>query len=249
MTPCLQPAEPAHPPCHCHWLGLIHYQAAWDLQKTLAERRGQGQSADTLLLLEHPPTYTLGACGDETHLLVGSEVLARQGVTLVRVDRGGDITFHGPGQLVGYPVLDLSVRRGSVARYLRDLEEVLVRALAKLGVIAGRLRGHTGVWVGDEKIAAIGVKVNARKITSHGFALNVATDLHYFTQIVPCGIRDKGVTSMVRVLGRSIPLPEVVEQVVGCFGQVLGFEMIKINEQFAETNRQADVHNRVQGLG
>jgi lipoyl(octanoyl) transferase len=241
----LQPTEPDLPPCHYHWLGPVQYQAAWDLQKTLAERRGQGKSADTLLLLEHPLTYTLGACGDEAHLLVGSEVLVRQGVTLVRVDRGGDITFHGPGQLVGYPVLDLSVRRGSVARYLRDLEEVLVRALAEFGVVAGRLRGHTGVWVGDEKIAAIGVKVNARKITTHGFALNVTTDLHYFTQIIPCGIRDKGVTSLARILGRSIPLSEVIERVVECFGWVLGFDMIKMNEPFAENNWPASIHNNV----
>jgi lipoyl(octanoyl) transferase len=219
--------------CHVRWLGLVDYQVAWELQRVLAEERSQAQIADTLLLLEHPPTYTLGTRGNEAHLLVDRDILARQGVAVLRVDRGGDITFHGPGQLVGYPVLDVSLRRGGVGAYLRELEQVLVKALSGFGIIAGRLRGHTGVWVGEEKIAAIGVKINARKITGHGFALNVTTDLRYFAQIIPCGIRDKGVTSMARILGYSVLLSEVAAEVADAFGRVFGLEMVQREEPFA----------------
>jgi len=178
-----------------------------------------------LLLTEHYPVYTIGKGGTEAHLLVPSAELNRQGVEVFNTDRGGDITYHGPGQLVGYPILDLSRHYRDVHRYLRDLEEVLLRALADFGIAAGRNPGLTGVWVRQEKIAAIGVKVS-RWITMHGFALNVHTDLGYFGKIIPCGIVNKGVTSMARVLGHPIDLPTVAERVVHHFGEVFSAAMI-----------------------
>jgi lipoyl(octanoyl) transferase len=213
--------------CRVRRLGVTNYLDAWDLQRRLVAERASGAIADTLLLLEHPPTYTLGATGDEAHLLVPREDLAKQGIAVHCVDRGGDITYHGPGQLVGYPVVDIGGRRGGALRYLRDLEEVLVLALRTLGVAAARLRHHTGVWVEDEKVAAIGVKVSARNITSHGFALNVHPDLNHFRQIIPCGIRDKGVTSLEQLLGRKVPLDAVADHVVAAFGRVFDCAMVR----------------------
>ncbi len=213
------------PTCSYCRLGLMDYRRAWSLQKSLALLRGREAVGDTLLLVEHPPVYTLGRRGKEIHLLVPKEKLAREGVDVVRVDRGGDITFHGPGQLVGYPILSLKERSGGASRYLRDLEEVLMRALKMLGVASGRWERLTGVWVGEEKIGAIGVKIGAQRVTEHGFALNVNTDLRYFHQMVPCGIRDRGVTSLERVLGRKLSLEEVVSPLVQAFGEVFQREM------------------------
>ncbi|GLI35506.1 lipoyl(octanoyl) transferase LipB [Desulforhabdus amnigena] len=215
--------------CHVCSLGRIDYGIAWKMQKALAAARAEERIPDTLLLLEHPPTYTLGRRTDPSHFLVPRELLLRQGVAVYHVDRGGDITFHGPGQLVGYPVLNLQGCPGGPSRYLRDLEEVLIEGLAALGVASGRLSGFTGVWVGHEKIAAIGVKINARRITEHGFALNVSTDLHYFNQIVPCGIREKGVTSLEQVLGRSVAIYEVEREVAHAFGKVFDLEMVEVS--------------------
>jgi lipoyl(octanoyl) transferase len=217
----------AQPVCRVWRLGVMDYLEAWDLQRRLVAERVSGIIADTLLLLEHSPTYTLGATGDEAHLLVSRENLAQQGIAVHSVDRGGDITYHGPGQLVGYPVVDIGGRRGGALRYLRDLEEVLVAALRTLGVDAGRIRHHTGVWVGDDKVAAIGVKVSARNITSHGFALNVHPDLNHFHQIIPCGLRDKGVTSLERLLGRKVPLETVADHIVAAFGRVFECAMVE----------------------
>lgn len=174
------------------------YLEAWALQKALARLRGAEAIEDVLVLLEHPPVYTLGRRGSEDHLLVAKEVLAREGVEVVRVDRGGDITYHGPGQLVGYPIVSLKESSGGAGRYLRNLEEVLILALDALGIEAGRQERLTGVWVGSNKIGAIGVKIDAKRVTCHGFALNVNTDLHHFDRIIPCGIQGKGVTSMER---------------------------------------------------
>ena len=213
--------------CQVWRLGVVDYLEAWDLQRRLVAERASGTIPDTLLLLEHPPTYTLGSTAAEAHLLAPRASLAEQGIAVHRVDRGGDITYHGPGQLVGYPLLDIGRRRGGALRYLRDLEEVLVAALRTLGVEAGRLRHHTGVWVGDDKIAAIGVKVSARNITSHGFALNVHPDLNHFRQIIPCGIRDKGVTSLERLLGRKVSLETVADQVVAAFVRVFDCAMVE----------------------
>jgi lipoyl(octanoyl) transferase len=179
--------------------------------------------------VEHPHVLTLGARGDggRSHILATDDTLAARGVTVHETGRGGDITYHGPGQLVGYPIIDLKPDRCDVHRYVRDLEDVLMRTAAGYGIDAGRVQGLTGVWVGSEKLAAIGVRI-ARWITSHGFALNVATDLDYFNLIVPCGITDRGVTSLARLLGRRVDPDEVAAHVVDNFCKVFSFNTIKI---------------------
>jgi lipoate-protein ligase B len=184
-------------------LGRVGYRAAWALQRQLVAARSADEIPDTLLLLEHPPVITLGRAGSTDHLLGSEAELAGRGVELVASDRGGDITFHGPGQIVGYAIVDLAARGRDLHRYLRDLETVLIRALAEFGIRAGRSPGLTGVWVGDAKVAAIGIRVS-RWITHHGFALNVQTDLSYFDLIVPCGIADRRVTSMEALLGGPV---------------------------------------------
>jgi lipoyl(octanoyl) transferase len=205
--------------------GRVAYLAAWELQRALVRQRSAGEIGDTLLLLEHPHTYTLGRSTKEGHLLIGPEKLTAQGIALIESDRGGDITYHGPGQVVGYPILKLSQHGGDLLRYLRMLEETLIIALASYGVTAGRNAGLTGVWVDEEKIAAIGVKLSASGITQHGFALNVATDLRFFQQIIPCGIADKGVTSLERVIGAAPPHTEVEQRIALAFGEVFGVDM------------------------
>ena len=202
-------------------LGLVPYEAALELQRQLVEDRKAQRIPDQLLLLQHPPVITLGVKvrDDRAHVLATPDELARQGVALVETGRGGDVTFHGPGQLVGYPILDLSPDRRDVHRYVRDLEEVLIQVAASFGIEAGRRAGLTGAWVGDEKLAAIGVRIS-RWVTSHGFALNVATDLRHFDLIVPCGIKDKGVTSLERQLGRGVTMAEVEAAAVAAFEAV-----------------------------
>jgi lipoyl(octanoyl) transferase len=202
-------------------LGVVPYGEALALQRTLVEERRAGLIGDTLLLLEHPHVVTLGVRGDggRSHLLATPEMLAAHGVELHETGRGGDITYHGPGQLVGYPLIDLKPDRCDVHRYVRDLEEVLIRTASDYGIEARRIAGLTGVWVGDEKLAAIGVRI-ARWITSHGFALNVGTDLDYFKLIVPCGIADRGVTALTRLLGRPIATAEVSGRIVEHFANV-----------------------------
>lgn len=211
------------------WLGRMEYTSALKLQEEVAGALATGRTVDTLLLMEHPATYTLGRRGKQENLLVSQESLVSQGAAVYRVDRGGDVTFHGPGQLVGYPILDLKNRRRDVVRYLRQLEEALISALDSFGVTARRIPGYTGVWVGEEKIAAIGVKVDAKGITRHGFALNVTTDLQYFSRIVPCGIRDKPVTSVAHVLGRAPELVRVAQSVAGFFGEVFCMDVIQVD--------------------
>jgi lipoyl(octanoyl) transferase len=205
--------------------GRMDYIAAWERQRELVRQRSAGAIGDTLLLVEHPHTYTLGRSTKDGHLLISPEQLAAQGIALVESDRGGDITYHGPGQVVGYPILKLSQHGGDLLRYLRMLEETLIVALASYSVAAGRIAGLTGVWVGDEKIAAIGVKLSASGVTQHGFALNVAADLRYFQQIIPCGIADKGVTSLERLLGAAPARAEAERRVAGAFGEVFGVDM------------------------
>jgi len=184
-------------------LGVVDYLEAWELQKRLVVLRQAGEIPDVLLFVEHPPTYTRGRSGKPEHLLADPEELSRLGARLVATDRGGDITFHGPGQIVGYPILDLSKVGRDVHLYLRRLEETLIRALARFGIEAGRVPGLTGVWHREGKLGAIGVRV-ARWVTSHGFALNVSTDLSYFDRIVPCGIVGRRVASMEKVLGHPV---------------------------------------------
>jgi lipoyl(octanoyl) transferase len=202
-------------------LGLVPYEQALALQKQLVEDRKAQRIPDQLILLQHPPVITLGVKSrdDRTHVLASPDELSRQGVELFETGRGGDVTFHGPGQLVGYPIVDLNPDRRDVHRYVRDLEEVLIQVAASFGISAGRQAGLTGVWVGNEKLAAIGVRI-ARWVTSHGFALNVATDLSHFDLIVPCGIRDKGVTSLERQLGRPVPMSEVESATITAFAAV-----------------------------
>ncbi|MEI6389219.1 MAG: lipoyl(octanoyl) transferase LipB [Spirochaetota bacterium] len=219
------------------WAGMLDYDQAWDMQKALVEERRQDPGLpDRLLLLEHPPTYTLGRRGDPSHLLLSQAQLDEKGFSLRRVDRGGDITYHGPGQLVGYPIMNLRrlfAQRGAshpdMRRYLRDIEEVLIRALAVIGIAGFRIEGLTGVWVegagGSEKIAAIGVKVDGEGISSHGFALNVTPDLGHFSNIIPCGIRDHGVTSIAKYQGRwpdkaLISVKDMLDPVIRAFSEV-----------------------------
>ena len=202
-------------------LGVLPYGEALALQRALVEERRANRVSDLLLLVEHPHVLTLGVRGDggRSHILATDAALASRGIDVFETGRGGDITYHGPGQLVGYPIVDLKPDRQDVHRYVRDLEEVLIRSAADYGVEAGRVPGLTGVWVGREKLAAIGVRI-ARWVTSHGFALNVSTDLEHFNLIVPCGIADRGVTSLERLLGRPVDIDEVSARVSMRFGEV-----------------------------
>src|SRR6476469_433095 len=196
-------------PLEIRRLGTMPYDEALALQRRLVEERRADGVPDILLLVEHPPVLTLGVRGDggRSHILATPEALASRGIEVFETGRGGDITYHGPGQIVGYPVVNLKPDRCDVHRYVRDLEEVLIRAAADYGIAGRRIDGLTGVWVAEEKLAAIGVRI-ARWVTSHGFALNVTTDLDYFGLIVPCGIADRGVTSMER-LGRGVDMREL----------------------------------------
>ncbi len=208
-------------------LGFVAYADALELQRALVEERKADHIDDTLLLVEHPPVLTLGVRGDggRSHILAGSDILQSQGIGVFETGRGGDITYHGPGQLVGYPIICLKPDRCDVHKYVRDLEEVLIRTAADYGIAGRRIEGLTGVWVqaentaGTEKLAAIGVRIS-RWVTSHGFALNVTTNLEHFSWIVPCGIADRGVTSMARLRGGALRLEEVAESVVRHFAAV-----------------------------
>ena len=200
-------------------LGRIRYQDGLALQAELVAERQAGRIGDTLLLLEHEPVFTLGRNARRDNVLLPEEELRARGFDVFEVGRGGDVTYHGPGQVVGYPILDLSPDRRDVHRYVRDLEEVMIRVCADFGIAAARVPGLTGTWVGDAKIGAIGVRI-ARWVTSHGFALNVSNDLAPFALIVPCGIRERGVTSLERQLGRPVAVPEVLPRLIGHFAAV-----------------------------
>lgn len=235
--------------CQVRRLGLVPYLEAWALQKQLAAARAADSIPDTLLLLEHPHTYTFGRSGRAENLLLDEAQRAARGVTVVWADRGGDITYHGPGQLVGYPILKLGMPdgknhfpRADYVGYVRQLEEVIIRALTRFGLVTGQLKGLTGVWVQPDvasrcprcppaarlaptKIAAIGVKVDAHGVSQHGFALNVAPDMSYFEGIVPCGVRDHGVISLADLLYDVPPMAEVMDEVAAQFGKVFGREV------------------------
>jgi lipoyl(octanoyl) transferase len=219
--------------CEVWQLGRVAYQAAWELQNQLVQQRARDESPDCLLLLEHPHTYTLGSSSHEEHLLMSPEERTRLGVEVLDVDRGGDITYHGPGQLVGYPILRLPHHadfRADVVGYIRKLETVIIRTLADYDIFGKTIAGLTGVWVdtslGEAKVCAIGVKVNARMVTKHGFAFNINTDLRFFDGIVPCGIHDKGVTSIAQLLGAPVDENEVASRLIAHFGNVFSFEMV-----------------------
>jgi lipoyl(octanoyl) transferase len=203
-------------------LGLIAYAEALALQNELVARRRAGELPDTLLLLEHPHVITLGSGSHEENVLVSAAERAERGIELFETGRGGDVTYHGPGQLVGYPILDLKPDRQDLHRYLRDLEEMLIGVLGEFGLQGTRKEGLTGVWVDDRKLAAIGVRVSSGWITSHGFALNVSTDLSFFGAIVPCGIRDHGVGSIAEEASRGVAMREVEDAVVRQMVRVFG---------------------------
>lgn len=205
-------------------LGLVPYREALELQESLVRRRRAGEVPDQLVLLEHPHVLTLGSASDASHVLLDGSERKLMGIELFETGRGGDVTYHGPGQLVGYPIIDLKPDRKDVHRYIRDLEEALILAASDLGIEAARLPGLTGVWVQGQKLAAIGVRVSSGWITSHGFALNVSTDLRFFDSIVPCGIRDHGVTSIQQLLGRTPNPEEVADSVVNGLCAVFGRE-------------------------
>jgi lipoyl(octanoyl) transferase len=199
-------------------LGLVSYQDALALQRSLVEERRANRIRDTLLLLQHPPVITVGVKGDggRSNVVAEPARLDELGIEISETGRGGDVTYHGPGQIVGYPILDLRPDRCDVHRYVRDLEAVMIGVCGEYGVKAGRIAGLTGTWIGDQKIGAIGIRVS-RWITSHGFAFNVSTNLAHFDLIVPCGIEDRGVTSLERAAARPIPLREVEDAVIRQF--------------------------------
>ena len=236
------------------WLGQLDYDAAWDRQKAMVAARIETPDLpDELLLLEHPPTYTLGRSGKLDHLLLDEAALAEQGFTVRWVDRGGDITYHGPGQLVGYPILNLmrlfalqGFDKPDFKRYLRNLEEMLILALAEFDIRGWCYEGYTGVWVdrpeGPRKIAAIGVRVNAQGISSHGFALNVNPDMGHFAHIVPCGISEHGVVSMAEVLERPLSPTDLLQPIARAFAQVFAAncQLLMVNGQLPTTTRLPD---------
>lgn len=204
------------------WLGTLPYDSALDLQRRLVEARRADAIPDQLLLLEHPHVITLGSSSSVANVLADESQRTRLGIELFETGRGGDVTYHGPGQLVGYPILDLKPDRCDLHRYVRDIEEALIRAVANFGIAAHRLHGRTGVWAGDAKVAAIGVRVSSGWITSHGFALNVATNLDYFATIVPCGIADKAVTSLEQLVATPVDMGAVREHVADAFADTFG---------------------------
>lgn len=214
-------------------LGRIRYGEALDLQRELISARQQGCGNDTLLLLEHPHVVTMGRNGKSQHVLASAEILARTGIEYYETDRGGDVTYHGPGQLVGYPILDLREWRRDVHAYFSGVEQALIDALATFGIEArrGGERGYEGVWVGAAKIAAIGIHIS-RWVTSHGFALNIDTDLSYFRYIVPCGLT-KPVCSL-RTLGCAASREEVMDAVAASFARIFGYELAMANEALQE---------------
>ena len=209
-------------------LGLIGYAEAYALQKRVVAARKADAIEDVLLLCEHPHVITLGRNGKRENLLASEHVLRQKGVEFHATDRGGDITYHGPGQIVGYPIVNLAVIRRDVVWYVRTLEEIMIRTTAEFGIAAARVAGKTGIWAqsGDteEKLAAIGVRIS-RWVTSHGFAYNVATDLRFFDLIVPCGIADRRATSLEKLLGRRVGPEEVAQRLVKHFGEIFGLAM------------------------
>jgi lipoate-protein ligase B len=220
--------------CEYAWLGRVAYEEALDLQRDLALRRALGRIPDTLLLLEHPPVFTTGRRGPGANLRLPEDAL---GAPLIETDRGGDITFHGPGQVIAYPIIDLRPARLSVVSYVRSLEEVILRTIRSYGIEGHTEGGLTGVWVGSEKIAAIGVRVGRPAgaeggwVTTHGLALNVDVDLSWFARIVPCGIRDRGVTSIAALTGGAPPLSGVAERLEAEFGAVFLRQMLPTEPQ------------------
>ena len=217
------------PSTHCQaaFLGTVEYQPAWELQRRLAQQVSEGKQPNALLLLEHPSVYTKGRLSRPDHLLLSPEELADKGIYVYETDRGGQITYHGPGQLVAYPVVDLR-QWGGPLKYVRTLERIIIDTLGDFQIQAGVLEGLTGVWIGDSKVAAIGVKIS-RGVAYHGLSINVNTDLSYYDHIVPCGIDDRLITSMAQLLGQPVDLDEVQYSLVYHFGRNMGFKMEEVD--------------------
>lgn len=212
MRPRSEVPSTAAAPLRCLRPGRLAYADGLELQERLVEDRRTGTAPDTLVLLEHDPVVTLGRAADPAHVLLDRARLASRGIALFETGRGGDVTLHAPGQVVGYPILGLAGARRDTHRYLRDLEEVMIRVARDFGVESGRIEGLTGTWAGSEKLGAIGVRLHSGWITSHGFAFNADNDLSLYDVIVPCGIREKGVTSLARLLGRPIEILQVMDR-------------------------------------
>lgn len=231
--------------CNLIDLGLVPYAEALTLQRRLATLRVEDRLGDVLLLVEHSPVITLGRAGQKAHLRVAESSLAALGVEFYEVERGGDMTYHGPGQLVGYPILNLADYGRDVHRYLRQLEEVLIVTLSGFGVRAGRSLGRTGVWIGDSKIASLGIHVG-RWVARHGFALNVNMDLSPFKLIIPCGIQGAQVTSMVQELSRPVPMREVTAMLTEHFEAEFGVSLLptSLSELFDATSRRIGMSDR-----
>ncbi|CAM3784800.1 lipoyl(octanoyl) transferase LipB [Cohnella lubricantis] len=226
------------------YMSRVDYGEAWELQKQLVQEIDREERPDSLLLLEHPPTYTIGTDRHPEHLLYGPEELRRRGIQVFQIDRGGDITYHGPGQLVGYPLIYLAAEGLDLHAYLRSLEEAIISLLAEFGIVGGRKPEYTGVWVDDEKIAAIGVKFNRARtrkgfVTSHGFALNVKRNVEQegFRGIIPCGITEYGVTSLEKLTGSDQSVEEIADRLLPHFVRVFGYE--KTATQSEIRSRQA----------
>jgi len=211
-------------------LGFIDYKEAWDLQKEIFIKRTHDEIGDTFFMLEHPHTYTLGKVAEKENLLSGEEQLKKRGISVYEIDRGGDITYHGPGQIVGYPIIKLSDWKEDTHAYLRGLEEIIMNVCFDYGLKAERNPKYTGVWIDNRKIAAIGIKVS-RWVTMHGFAFNINTDLNLFNGIIPCGIRDKEVTSLEKELGKKISIDEVKMKLLKEFEKFFGYSSFSVKEK------------------
>lgn len=218
-------------------LDFIDYDKAWDLQKEIFKLRTSDEINDTFFLLEHPHTYTLGKTADKKNLISNEAFLNKYGIKVYDIDRGGDITYHGPGQIVGYPIIKLSEWKEDTHLYLRNLEQIIIDVCSDYGLQTGRIDGLTGVWIEDRKIAAIGIKVS-RWVTMHGFAFNINTDLNLFNGIIPCGITNKKVTSLQHELGKEVGINEVKEKLVEKFKHAFGYDTYKVvlKDSFEKVN-------------
>lgn len=229
--------------CRVYQLGRVDYYQAYQLQTQLLSKRVDGEIEDTLLLLEHPPTITVGKSGKLENILVPQTELGERGIAFFFSDRGGDVTYHGPGQLIGYPIIDLRYRGCDLHRYVSELEEVIISTLGDFGITASRDKTHRGVWVGGKEVAAIGLRVK-KWVTLHGFALNVNTDLEPFSLINPCGFCDRGATSMALLLSREISMLAVMERVLAHFSEAFDAEIkMGLAEDIELTNKELPVES------
>jgi len=221
-------------------LDTIGYKEAWELQHDLLQQRKDKKINDVFLMLEHPHTYTLGKTADKKNLVGSKEYLEENKISVFEIDRGGDITYHGPGQIVGYPIISLNEWQNDTHKYLRALEEVIILTCKDYGLETGRKEKYTGVWIENRKIAAIGIKIS-NWISMHGFAFNINTDLSLFNGIIPCGISDKEVTSLAKELGREISLSEVKEQLLNNFKEIFQYDVIETVEANILLSKKAEV--------